>query len=446
MRAASASLVFLLAATPAAVLRADNLTLTGDARLSGTVLSIQAEGSVQLATMISPEPILLKAGAVDKVEFSVPESTGNTPDALIELVNGDILPADVEGLDGDNLQVSNPDAGRFSIPRTAVKSMQLGIHKRGPLYTGPRDLAEWTTEPGSAKNWRFANNTLIASGSATASKVFELPVKFVIKFNVRWQANPNLRVYFADPLVPEGGPVDRYCLQLSGAGVGILRESSQGKREQTVISPLRGPEQFPTNQMDIEVQVDRKSNRILLYLNGEREGAGVDPVDNRPEGNGITIVSSATAGLTQEVRAIEVRELDNSRTRHLSEDRGDTRTDSLISREEERWGGKLLHIRKTPEATLFSFKSDFQDAPLEIPQTEVSTLFFAAAEKPAAVEGNTPFSLKLRGDGVLQVSSCVFSAEAVTARHPLLGDLKFNRAGVVAVEKAHAAEPEKKSE
>jgi len=438
-------LSMLLAVASVMVSRADNLTLNGDARLTGTVLSIQGEGSVQLATMISPEPILLKAGSVDKVEFSVPESTGDMPGALVELVNGDVLPADVVGLEGDSLQVSTPDAGNLSIPRAAVKSMQLGIHKRGAVYTGPRDLAEWTTGPGSARNWRFANNTLIATGSAIASKAFELPSKFVIKFNVRWQANPNLKVYFADPLVPEGGLADRYCLQFSGAGVAILRESSQGKREQTIISPSRGPEQFPSNQIDIEVQVDRKTNRIHLFLNGEKEGAGVDPVDNPPNGNGITIISSATAGLNQEIRAIEVKELDNSRTRHLSEDRGDIRMDSLISREEERWGGKLLQIRQTPEATLYSFKSDFQDAPLEIPQTEVSTLFFAAAEKAPEVEGNTPFSLKLRGDGVLQVSSCIFSAEAVTARHPLLGDLKINRRGVVAVEKARA-EPEKKSE
>src|SRR5688572_30864660 len=110
----------ILAASASGVLRADDLTLTGDARLTGTVRSINEAGVVELASALSPEPVLLKAGAVTKVEFSAPESVSNPPGSLIELANGDLLPATVESLDEKNLSVVTSDAGRLSIPRTAL--------------------------------------------------------------------------------------------------------------------------------------------------------------------------------------------------------------------------------------------------------------------------------------------------------------------------------------
>src|SRR6478609_5879935 len=89
----------LLAAGASGVLRADNLTLSGDARLTGTVRSINDAGVIELSSPLSPEPVLLKSGAVAKVEFSAPEAEQNPPGTLVELVNGDVLPATTESLD-----------------------------------------------------------------------------------------------------------------------------------------------------------------------------------------------------------------------------------------------------------------------------------------------------------------------------------------------------------
>ena len=424
---------------------ADKLTLTGDARLTGTVRSIHESGVVELASELSPEPVLLKAGAVDKVEFSAPETAPPPPGTLIELTNGDLLPATVETLDEQNLGVLTEYAGRLTIPRAALKSMQLGVHKRKAIYTGPRSTEEWSRDVDDSRQWKFANGTLVADGPASGSRKFETPPQFILKFTLKWQANPNFQIYFADPLTPKAEAVDRYYMQFNGAGLEIKREASKGKRFQTVILLARTPDQFPNNQMDVEIRVDRKASRLHLLLNGEPEGAGVDPVADAPPGNGVTLVNTSSAGLSQEIRAIEILELDNVRARHRSEDRGDTKTDSLISRDEDRWGGRLISIRKGPEGTVFSFKSDFQDEPLELSEADVSTVFFAQPEDQAAPANDHTFALRLSGEGSLRVSSCAFSPEGVTARHPLLGSLKINRAGVVAMERLDP-KPEVKAE
>lgn len=435
----------VLAGCALATASADKLTLTDDARLTGIIRSINEAGVVELASALSPDPVLLRADAVEKVEFTASDPAPVPPGTLIELSNGDLLPASLESLDDHKLTITTEDAGRLEIPRTALKSMQLGVHKRKAIYSGPKNAEEWSRDVDENKRWKFSGGSLVANGPATASRSFETPVLFILKFTLKWQANPNFQIFFADPLTPKVELADRYYLQFNGAGLEIKRESSTGKRFQTVMLLSRTPDQFTNNQLDVEIRVDRKTSRLHLLLNGEPEAAGIDPVVGAPQGRGVTLVNSSAAGLSQEIRGIEILELDNVRARHRSEDRGNTKEDSLISRDEDRWSGRLAGISKSPDGVVFSFKSDFQDAPLELTEADVSTIFFAQPENAPAAEPDPPFALRLSGEGSLRVSSCTFSPDSVSARHPLLGELEIRRSGVVAMERM-TSKPEGKSE
>ena len=442
MRSSDLLLALLLAGS----VRADNLTLADDAQLTGTVRSINAAGLVELTSTLSAEPLLLKPGAVAKVEFSSPAAVAQPPGTLIELTNGDLLPAAVVSLDGESLDVLTPDAGPLTIPRGFLKSMQFGVHQRKIVYAGPKNAEEWIREGGGPKTWTYTDKALTADGPAYASKSFELPLQFILKFTLKWQANPSFQIYFADPLTPKTDPVDRYYLQFNAAGLEIKREASEGQHFRTVMLLGRTPENFPANQVDVEIRVDRKTSRLHLMLNGEPEGAGVDPVGKPPTGNGISLVTTAPAGSTQEIRGIEIGEFDNTRVRHRAEDRGDLNTDSLISRDDDRWSGRLTRIAKGPDGPVFLFKSDFQEAPLELSEADVSTIFFARSEPAPAAGQVHPFALRLRGEGLLRVESCTFAEDGVTARHPLLGALKISRAGVAALEHLEPQTPLKPSE
>ena len=428
-------LLLVLAGCSLGIASADKLTLSDDARLTGTIRSINEAGVVELASVLSPDPVLLKADAVEKVEFSAPESAPTPPGTLIELANGDLLPANLESLDDRDLTIISADAGRLEIPRTALKSMQLGVHKRKAVYSGPKSADEWSRDLDESKRWKFSGGSLVANGPATASRSFETPQQFILKFTLKWQANPNFQIFFADPLMPKAELVDRYYMQFNGAGLEIKREFTTGKRFQSVIILSRTPDQFPNNQLDVEIRVDRKTSRLHLLLNGEPEAAGIDPIAGVPQGRGLMLVNNSAAGLSQEIRGIEILELDNVRARHRSEDRGNTKEDSLISRDEDRWSGRLVSISKSSDGAVFSFKSDFQDAPLELAEADVSTIFFAQPENAPAPDVDPPFALRLSGEGLLRVSSCTFSPDSVSARHPLLGPITIKRSGVVAMER-----------
>lgn len=425
----------------AGLLHADDITLNGSsARLTGTVRSITDNGLVELVSPLSPEAVMLKGSAVSKVEFSSSESVEPQPTALVELANGDRLPVSVESFDDTKLVVVSPDAGRLEIPRSALMSLQLGIKQRRLVYSGPTSLEEWSAL-GDLKNLEYSPKRLVANGQATASRRVALPKRFVLAFTLKWEAKqipPNFEIYFADPLKQKGEASDRYFMRFNSAGLEIKREASEGKRYSPIIQINRAPNQYPDRELRVEIRVDRQVSKIQLLLNGEPDGEGVDPAKNMPVGDGITFVCNTQNGNLHEIRDVEVYELDDSRVRHRAEDRGDPKSDSLISRDEDRWGGRLLGIRKSDEAevgSVFQFKSDFQDEALEIPENEVSTVFFSGREEVKPGEAEHPFVLRLRGDGFLRLASCRFTEDSVAAVHPLLGPLNFRRDGVIAMER-----------
>jgi hypothetical protein len=378
---------------------------------------------------------------VQRIEFSQRNPTSDANTTLIGLSNGDILPGSIESLDDNRLTVVSADAGRMEIPRTSVKSIQMGIQPRKLIYQGPNNLEEWLDGGDERKNWTFERRALIANGPADASRDLALTRQFVLRFSLVWQPGqvPNFQVYFADPLLPRTEAADRYYLQFGGAGMEIKREAAKGKRYHTIIILNRSHIQYPENRLNVEIRVNRDNARMELLLNGESEGQFADPIPSIPSGTGISLVSNTPDGSTQEIRDIVVLEDDDSRPRHLAEDRGNADSDSLISREDDRWSGKLIAARPTEDGLVFLFKTTFQDTPMEIPARDVSTVFLASspAAKPTA-ENKQPFVLRLHGDGALAVTSCRFSSEGISADHPLLGPLKLRPGSISAIERAPA--------
>jgi hypothetical protein len=392
---------------------ADHLVLTENTRLTGTLRSIDEKGIIELATDIAPKSILLKPGVVQKVEFS--------------------SPATIDGLNEKELAVTTPDAGRFVIARAALKSMQLGFLQQKTIYHGPKSHKEWKSAGNESGSWQFSNNSLTADGPAVASSKFDVSSQFTLKFTLKWKTDPEFKIFFADPLTPNINPVDRYYMEFNTSGFVINREASQGKQFHSVILlPRCTPEQYPENQLVVEIRVDRKNSRIELLLNDEPETKGVDPTGGPPNGNGISLVSLSPIGFEQVISNIEILEFDNSKASHLAEERENPKSDSLISRHEDRWSGSLLGIRQTAEGSILTFKSDFQEDPLELNEDEVSTIFFAQSEVVSERGGD--YALRLSGNGLLKVSSCSFSNDFITAQHQLLGPIKINRSRVTALE------------
>lgn len=422
--------------------RADELKLAGDTHLTGNVRSIDDTGGVVLESRLSPGPVKVRGPAISKVDFSNGAALPAAPGGLVELANGDLLPVRVEGLDDATLSVSTPSAGKLSISRTVLNSLQMGVRTRRLVYTGPVRAEEWSDNSPGIGQWSYSGGALTANGPAYGSQVFKLPRQFILKFKLRWRSSPSVLVYFADPLKNQEGAVDRYILQFNTAGLEIRRESSAGKRFHTVILLPRTPDQFPNKQVEMEIRVDRKGSRLHLLLDGEQEAAGIDPSTVECTGNGVQLVNSSPPGGAQEIRNIEIQEYDNTRARHRAEDRGNTAKDSLISRDDDRWSGQLTGIRRAGDDVTFAFKSNFQEEGLELEENDISTIFFAKAPGVEADVAPSGYLVRMRGEGFLHADACVLSGNTVTVRHRLLGDLSIGKDGIASIEKVVKNAPE----
>lgn len=432
----SLRLLPLLAACAAGHAAADDLTLAGgEGRLSGVVRSISPAGVVELASELSTEPLLLKSGAVEKIDFSNKTSAAETPSTLVELTNRDLLPAVIESLNENQLTVVSPVAGRLEIPRNRAKSLQLGNQRREVIYQGPHSLEEWSDGGGDMKNWIFERDAMVSKGPAVASRKLPLSRQFILRFTVVWQQGvmfPNFQIFFADPLVAKGEPCNRYCLDLDGGRVAIKREAAKGKRHHTIASSNADPQRYPDCRMRMTIMVNRDMARLKLMINGESMGEFADPIADVPDGSGIAFQSTVSS--VQEVRDIEILEYDDSHKRHRSAERGDPAQDRLISREDDRWTGRLIGIRNTKDGAHFVFKTGFSDSPVEIPAADVSTVFLSGDTSQTTEPKRPTFVLRLPGEGSLGISSWVFTGDSATAVHPVLGPLTFRRSGIQSIE------------
>ena len=417
---------------------ADEVKLdAGRVRLSGEIVSIKQDGIIELVSPLSKKPLKLKAEALNEAVFSNGKSTDNPAPIMLHLSNGDTLPVHqfIDMKDGQ-LQTKSEITGLVSIARHALDSAQFGIVPNPRSYTSNQNLDEWLDEENERRNWEYKAKALVANGSARASHQFDLPPNFIISFKLLWNDKnpPSFRMLFAQNSKPSDTGNDFYRLNFSNSGVQLERESSRSKRPHTLTQLRRLPSQYPQNEVTFEIRVHRESRHIELLINGEPESNCIDPIDEIPQGSTITIECNSTNGSFQRISDFSIVELTNTHARHLTEGRGDSNADILITADDDRLAGQLLAITPSPDGNLLRFQSNFMDHPLEIPQSEVATILFA---KPAAETttqaSRSPFQIKLRNQGLLQIHHLELTNGMISALHPLLGKLSINKQSVQSI-------------
>ncbi|MBK1883809.1 hypothetical protein JIN85_15435 [Luteolibacter pohnpeiensis] len=431
----AAYLTIAMAVLPNFVTRADVIELKGSDRLDGIVRGISPDG-VELESELSPKPVMLRGEAIRRVTFSSEGMPEDIPSSQIELSNGDLLAVNLESLDGGHLIANTPYAGKIDFPRSVIQTMQMGVFQQSVIYSGPGPLKEWQGGANLSTAWTWETGSLHMEGPGIISKELELPDQFAIKFDLHWRDTPNIDIRFADPLVEDGKPCDRYIFRFASNGIEVRREAESGKRYTTIIPLFRTADFYPGNQIEIEIRVDRPKAMLYLFLNGEREGRYHDPVPNVPSGNGISIdTSRAGRNGSHELTNLQVLDWNEQSDRYRTEERGNALTDSMIERYGDRFSGKLQSIQDRGQGMEFVFQTDFQSAPIVLPEQDVSTIFLKEESGSTSKQEQADYILRLKTGGFLHVTACNFDGEKAVVQHPLLGELTIDRSGVTELEK-----------
>jgi hypothetical protein len=426
----------------ATLVGAAEISLSGDNKITGEVVVMDEQGTVTLAVPYANQPLRLNADKITKIDFGKSELQYEIPHQNLTLINGDSFPVEIRGLDDKVLQIRSPVLGDIDVPREIIDTLDIGIFAKKTIYTGPNKIGEWKNGVDEVIDWKLNNGRLTASSNSLIYRDMNLPESYKVRFKLGWDSNPNFTFYFGDPMDYTGKAVNRYYLQFGRAGIEIKRElttKGSGATIKMIPRPLEG---FTDKEVWVEVRVNRKDSRLEVYLNDKLEGRFEDPYPDIPNGKAIAFHSRSMAESQITLSGIEVCEWEDRGERHRSEERGDGKEDAIIGRHGERFGGRIISITDGEEGKVYRFKSDFQEDPIDLPDSEVSSIFFTILpdSKPNKFEG---MNLHFQNQGSIQVSKCTINDNNIKITHPLLGDLEMNRQVVSRLEHSSALKSNK---
>lgn len=412
------------------------ISFLGKNKISGELMEMDPDGTVTLNAPYSTEPLKIKPDVIQKIDFGKSNIKYELPEQNITLINGDSLPVEVRSLDEKFLKVHSPSMGELSLPREMISSLEVGIFSKKSIYKGPNEIGEWSNAKDQATEWAVEDKILFSHGSGTIYRDVKLPEKYSIRFKLKWETVPNFKFSFGDPMDFKGASVNRYYLQFNRAGMEIKRESTGKQRYYPIAQIARTPQEFAAKELWIEVRVNRKNGRIELYLDNRLQDKYTDNYPNTPSGTGISFHAEAAEDNQLSITNIEISQWDERADSNALRERGDLKEDAVIGSNGERSGGRILSIINGSDGSIYRFKSNYQDNPMDLPDSEVSTIYFADAAPDKKLEEFKGLSLFFRGGGSCQVTKCSFNGDKVSISHPLLGDIQLNRSIVSHLERS----------
>lgn len=155
--------------------------------------------------------------------------------------------------------------------------------RRGPVYAGPRSLAEWTPRREAAtdramerERWAFREGTLYSSEGGAIAREIPLPATCRIAFRVRWEEQFRFRLLlFCGE--SEIQPDNCYDLVIQRQFAYLrkrwMTRESGGSR---IIGQANVHSLNDAQEALIELLISRDDGSIVLFVNGKREAEWVD--------------------------------------------------------------------------------------------------------------------------------------------------------------------------
>ena len=415
----------------------------GTSRITGQVKSISKDGNVEIESANASEPVVIHAAAVDLIERSQGLEDVNAPNALIELINGDVVAASIESMDSQRVTANSPHFGSLEFSREFVAEIRNRHQPPRLIYHGPKNANEWSDEMEESGKWRIEGHRLLFTGHAQAARHFELPQSLTLQFTLVWQEDtmPNYRITLADPLDPQKTAVDRYVFSLHETAMEIARESSEGKKIHSLVKILLSDLPLDHHRIEIDWRIDRHTGQMMLQVQKTLHKEFTDPVPNIPKADGLRIICMPEEGSFHEVRDIKIYGHGELVESPPAAGPANQPADVLVSREHDQWVGKLDSISTQDGELTYFFTTAVEQLLIEISEKDLSLVRLASPQKPADSAMARTFQLSLVHGSRLTVESCHWQEEKLTAKHSLMGALTLPAHGVRSIKRMPTPSP-----
>lgn len=401
---------------------ADSVILKNGNSLSGKLIDSDTSGILTLNHPDTKQPIKIRETSVERIVFDAVDSKNSILTESIKLLNGDHFPCTITELNNKTISFQSESLGNHTIARDKVSQIQFNTKANKTLYAGPGDdLRQWTT---STEDWKLKGGKLRVFKSSDAAKMISnLTENYILEFKTSWeQTAPHLRVCFSSDTEPVDRKSDYYYIDLNSSGISVHR--SRKSKSATLTQILRSHEIYGQSTLHVAIHVDRKNQKMALYLNGKLAKTISDP-QTAPTGNYLIIKNLQRTGLLTEVSDIKISSWAGKVTEDIKSKAKALDTHDLIT---DLSGGimtgQIIGISRTADKTSLNFKAPFAKKNSTIPGTAIDLLEFKTTEGSPNL-GAPNYQLNLVSGGLVSFSSSQMEDGKLTVNHPILGKISL---------------------
>ena len=459
---------------------AETLTLTSEDRFTGELLSISKQDGVVLKNKHSPQPISFRHDSFSHMEMDTFQEPDPFQTERLVLSNGDILPGNLLSLNENHIVYDGLVGGNIKIDRSKITTLRFGIRPQKLIYHGPSPLKDW--DGNGVENWIMSQDQgdgLLIQEEGRMSQDVGLGNQFILKFTLKWQERPSLRIYFGQD-DSEEHQKNRYYIELNSGGLQVKRELTIEPHYRTLTS-LNKIEAFDNNQISVELKVNRLIGTLDLYLDNKLVRQMHDPY-SVTKGRSISILRTRQEKSANYLTDLKVYSWDAVSQVELMEEPGNGLNDSIIDAEGKRMSGTILGLKKeqletpreskkeeptpeenppqtnelteesnptekailpitppptAPSKTHFLLQSPFAEEPIKIPSRNTRIIYFKNSLKKLVASQFPKYELTLINNGIVSANSLTLSGNELTLEHPLLGRIPLPRSAVKSIRYYH---------
>lgn len=403
---------------------ADLIELSEGDILTGSITDLNAEG-VTVDSALSQTPLEIKSDSIRTITFDTKKSTHENHVELITLSNGDTLPCKVISLDEKSLHISTWYAGKFSVPRQNIRSLQFGISQDKTIYAGTDAPSDWNKHEG---RWTLTKSGYSCQGSGILSRQVEFPQNLRIRFDLSWQNTPNIAFRFCAENDKASTKQDCYEFTFGSAGLQLRRVLTKTTPASLFSIDLK-PHEIDNQQLNIDLRINRDLGKITLFLDGKERGSWIDTFESTT-GNYFIISNRTNLGQGCHIGNLRISHWqDGSRPQHQKK-LTQSKADILIDTNDERRSGHIASIKSTNNHNrTVELKIPHSTKPLRVPDHRINLLIFASQEKQSTPP-NSRYTAHMLGGGAIHLETPKLHNGKITTKHPILGPCTIDTSAV----------------
>ncbi|MGB0580321.1 MAG: hypothetical protein ACPGVU_11515, partial [Limisphaerales bacterium] len=223
--------------------------------------------------------------------------------AVIQLVGGDELVANLISITNDKVTLESADTGRLVIPRSQVAGLLPRPQDDRVIFDRILGTNDWTHGDMSAVpgvtlgRWEYHNGSLLSASAASIARNFDLPNDIRMDFDVYWHNLYGVAIALhTDSLEPISLNARDEEPDFAPFYSMLLRNSTVELRVVPKEGPIRGlgqlvlPVPRNTNHATFSIFASEKRKSVSLMANGRLVREWIDPMGWSAGGKGLRFV------------------------------------------------------------------------------------------------------------------------------------------------------------